>query len=203
MESNHCEQTDTLKEIPKQQNVKISIESRNERLDHLSSYDFHTVEEDEVSSIYMRFFALIGGSISLLIIYFSHISYVFMFGFLAYLSFSIFNGITYTKKKLCLSKGYFIINKDSPMRIKINSKAIKSIKIKKSKFLSRLANSILFKNKRNFYDFIITTITGEIHKVLLSESEVERINIETNFLRKYDELYQGQSIPLVIPVRYI
>ncbi|WP_338763871.1 hypothetical protein WAF17_20590 [Bernardetia sp. ABR2-2B] len=199
----HCEQTDTLKEIPKQKNVKISWETRNKKLDSLSSFDFNTVSEDEVSAIYLRFFALIGGSIAVLIIYFTHIGYVFIFVFLSYFFFGAFNKITYTQKSLCLSKGYFIVNKESQYRIKINYKAIKTIKATKVKLLSRLANSILFKQKKDFYDFIITTKTGEVHKVLISESEVKRINIETNFLRKYTELYQGQSIPLVIPVRYI
>ena len=107
----------------------------------------------------------------------------------------------YKQKTLFLNSGYFIIDKDKRNQIVISIQEVESIKVEKSKLFSRLAN--LFSDGEDFYDLIITTKTGETHKVFVSEHEVKRIELETNILKKYSSLNNfenpTQNIPLVTP----
>ena len=193
MDSKHCNQTHTLREIPKQEAVKIDRESRNERLDKLAFYQFRTAKQSEISGIYSGFFALMGGLLSLTL---------FLFGM-----FSIIGGAIpvllgiglgkkiYKQKTLSLNSGYFIIDKDKKNQIVISIQEVESIKVEKAKLFSRLANG------EDFYNLIITTKTGEKHKVFISEHEVKRIEQETNILKKYSIYSQIslQNLPLSTP----
>ncbi len=202
MDGKHCNQTHTLREIPKQEVVKIDRESRNERLDKLAFYQFRTVKESEVTNIYTGFFALIGGLMS-----FS--TYLLGMDFIIFGVITVLLGIgigqkIYKQKTLILDSGHFIINKNKKNEIVIESKSIETIHYEKAKFFSRLANSILFNKEEEFYNLIITTKTGEKHKIsLISEHEVRRIEKETNILKKYNNLENNpvsvQNIPLVTP----
>ncbi len=198
MDYKHCNQTHTLREIPKQEAVKIDRESRNERLNNLAFYQFRTVKESEAVNIFTGFFALIGGIIS----YGMYVSNNFEF-LLIGLSI-IFSGWLWGKKKykqksLVLNSGYFIVNQNQRNEIKIEAKNIESIKVEKARFFSRLANSFLFKKHEDFYDLIITTKTGTIHKLFISEYEVRRIQQETNILEKYSNSNYTQISPQNIP----
>lgn len=64
MNSKHCNQTHTLREIPKQEIVKIDRESRNERLDKLTFYNFNLVKPSEVTGVYVGMFALLEEELS-------------------------------------------------------------------------------------------------------------------------------------------
>ncbi len=201
MDYKHCNQTHTLREIPKQEAVKIDRESRNERLNNLAFYQFRTVKQSEATSIYTGFFALIGGIIS-------YSTYLLDMDFFLFGLGAVLLGIgagkkMYKQKTLILDSGYFIINKDKKNQVIINSSNVQSIKVEKAKFFSRLANSILFNKGEIFYDLIIETKTGETHKIFVSEHEVKRIELETNILKKYSSLNNfenpTQNIPLVTP----
>ncbi|WP_338815755.1 hypothetical protein V9L05_22385 (plasmid) [Bernardetia sp. Wsw4-3y2] len=109
MDKKHCNQTHTLREIPKQEAVKIDRESRNERLDKLAFYQFTTVKQSEATSIYTGFFALIGGIIS-------YSTYLLDMDFFLFGLGAVLLGIgagkkMYKQKTLILDSGYFIINK--------------------------------------------------------------------------------------------
>jgi hypothetical protein len=202
MDYKHCNQTHTLREIPKQEAVKIDRESRNERLDKLAFYQFRTVKNSEVSGVYTGFFLLIGG----LILYPSYLlNIVESMGLgLAIMLLGIVAGRKiHTQKTLLLDSRYFIINQNKKNEIIIDSKNIESIQIEKAKLFSRLANSMFFNKGEKFYDLIITTKTGETHKIFISENEVNRVELETNILKKYSALNNlenpTQNIPFVTP----
>ncbi len=189
MNGKHCNQTHTLREIPKQEAVKIDRESRNERLDKLAFFQFRTVRQSEVTGIYTGFFALIGGLMSLSTFLFSMNSIIFS-------AVPVLIGIgigkkMYKQKTLFLNSGYFIIDKDKRNQIVISIQEVKSIKVEKAKLFSRLAN--LFSEGDDYYDLIITTKTGEIYEVFISENEVERIKEETNILKRYSLLSDSEN----------
>lgn len=199
MNGKHCNQTHTLREIPKQEAVKIDRESRSERLDKLAFYQFRTVRQSEASGIYSGSFALMGGLLSLTL---------FLFGMFSIMggAIPILLGIgigkkMYKQKTLFLNSGYFIIDKDKRNQIVISIQEVESIQVEKAKLFSRLAN--LFSKGEDFYDLIITTKTGETYKVFVSENEVKRIELETNILKKYSALNNlensTQNTPLVTP----
>jgi len=202
MDSKHCNQTHTLREIPKQETVKIDRESRNERLDKLAFYQFRTVKSSEITGVYTGFFILIGG----LILYPSYLfNIVEPMGLgLAIMLAGIGVGKNiYKQKTLLLDSGHFVINQNKKNEVVIDSKNIETIQVEKAKFFSRLANSFLFRKHENFYDLIITTKTGETHKVFVSEHEIKRIEQETNILKKYSTQNNlenpTRNIPFVTP----
>jgi len=201
MDGKHCNQTYTLIEIPKQETVKIDRESRNERLDKLAFYQFRTVKQSEATNIYTGFFALIGGSI----MYSTYLFYqdFILFGAIAIIASLGISRSMYKQKTLLLDSGHFIINQNKKNQLIIESATIESIEIEKAKFLSRIANSFLFKKHENFYDLIIKTKDGKVHKVLVSEFELKRIEQETNILKKYSSFENNpistQNIPLITP----
>ncbi|WP_338815757.1 hypothetical protein V9L05_22395 (plasmid) [Bernardetia sp. Wsw4-3y2] len=107
----------------------------------------------------------------------------------------------YKQKTLVLESGHFIINKKKRGEIIIYLEEIDTIRIEKDELYSYLANSFLFKQRQeDFYNLIITTKYNKAHKVFISEYEVDRIERETNFLRKYNGLnhIQNTNIPLII-----
>ncbi len=196
--SKHCNQTHTLKEIPIQKTVKISKESRNERLNNLAFFQFRTVKQSEVRNIYTGFLGLIAGIF---------VGLTILLG-LDFVSLGLMAGLLvlgvsremYKQKSLVLNSGYLLINQNKKDVVMIKNKDIKTIHTQKAKFFSRLANSILFNKKEDFYHLIITTKTGKTHKVFLSEHEVKRIETETNILKKYAHLTNTQpsiNMPLI------
>ncbi len=201
MDSKHCNQTHTLREIPKQEAVKIDRESRNERLDKLAFFQFRTVRESEISGVYTGFFALIGGVITYAT-YILNTNFGF-FGILAVLLGIFIGKNMYKQKTLLLNSGQFIINQDKKNQAVVDSKNVSSIHVKKAKFISRLANSALFKKGEEFYDLIITTKNGKTHKVFISENELQRIEQQTNILKKYNIFDTNQlsvrNTPLITP----
>jgi hypothetical protein len=192
MDAKHCNQTHTLREIPKREAVKIDRESRNERLDKLAFYQFRTVEKSEVTGIYTGFFALVGGILCYSTYLFS--MDVVVFSFTPVLIGMAIGKSIYKQKTLLLDSGHFVINQNEKNQVFIDKENIKTIRSKKAKFFSRLANSILFNKGEEFYDLIITTKTGEVHKVFISEHEVKRIEQETNILKKY-AVFENNQIP--------
>ena len=202
MANKHCNQTHTLRELPEQEAVKIDREARNERLDKLAFFQFRTIKTSEVSGVYTGFFALMGALISFLIFLLS--MDIIVFSFIPVLVGIGIGKNIYKQKTLLLDSGHFIINQNKKNEIIINSKSIETIHYEKARFFSRLANSILFNKEEKFYKLIITTKTGEEHKVsLISEHEIRRIEEETNILKKYSvhNLSQlpVQSTPLITP----
>ena len=184
MDNKHCNQTYTLREIPKQTIVKIDRESINERLDKLAFFRFITVKESEVVGVYGGGAALTGGIILYSGYLFNSFSLIFL-GILSIIIGYLMAKILNKQKYLILDSGYFIINQGQSGEVVIPKEEIKTVKVERAIFFSRLANSFLFNKKEEFYYLILTTKNNTQHKVFISENEVSRIRTETNILTKY------------------
>jgi hypothetical protein len=185
MDRKHCNQTHTLREIPKQEIVKIDRESRNERLDKLTFYKFRLVKQSEVTGVYVGIFALLGGGVELV----SYLSAFVDFSFGGWLSLGLVGliiGKRLTKNKsLHVDSGYFILNQGLSNEVTISPQEIQKIDYKKEKVFSQIANSAIFNKEEDFYNLIITTKEEKQHKFFITEGELNRIIKETNIFIKY------------------
>ncbi|WP_338763857.1 hypothetical protein WAF17_20565 [Bernardetia sp. ABR2-2B] len=182
MDYKHCNQTHTLREIPRQEAVKIDRESRTERLDKLAFFQFRTVKQSEITSIYTGFFALIGAIAS-------YFSYLLNMNFILVGVAAVLVGIgigkkMYKQKQLILDSGHFIINNGQKNEL-IEGVDVKTISTEKDTFFSFLANSILFNKEEDFYHLVITTKDNKTHRFFIAEREKRRIEEATNILKKY------------------
>ncbi|WP_375560405.1 hypothetical protein ACE193_22335 [Bernardetia sp. OM2101] len=192
MDGKHCNQIHTLREIPKQEAVKIDRESRNERLDKLTFYKFNLVKPSEVTGVYVGIFALLGGVFELLS-YFSTIIDISFGGWIALgiVGFGIGKKIT-KNKSLHLDSGHFVLNHGLNNQTSISTQEIQNIDYKKAGLFSKIVNSPIFNKEEDFYNLIITTTNQKKHKFFIAERELNRILKETNIFTKYNALGNNQ-----------
>lgn len=188
MDRKHCEQTHTLREIPKQEVVKIDKSSIYLNVDiEINAISNKKAAEKASLNLTLPFIALF-----YTFIYFTnHIDAVFIAlsgVFMPLFSF-FFRIVNDYKDSLHLRGKFLSFKKNKEWGDDILLSSIKNIRYYKS---SQYWIPNLFKKTKNkLYTLEFTLNNNEKHKVLITKKELENIKIKTNLLQKFNK----NSIP--------
>ncbi|AFM06345.1 hypothetical protein Fleli_4049 [Bernardetia litoralis DSM 6794] len=192
MNEEHCEQTHTLREIPKSEIVKMekSIFIDFLELKTCSNFDAAQKAASPYTLSGFVFFALLYnfGFIELLAINFAHfVSWLFIFVFYAESSY---------KKLIKIKNNTLIFNKSNESLGSVKIDDIISLQIEKPKrfFFSNMIGR-LYKYDKNMYNLKITDSSYSTHNILLYADQLELINTKTNLLTKFNK---NSILPLPI-----